>query len=122
MTIPHELAFSFSRTNPLRTIGDTGYIDQAGEMSDYRTIRSDCRFHGGSVARGIQFMSLELAINPISLTCPFCHAKPQRDCVTASGGSSHIHIARIRAAARQYVANERDRERIAGPPAVSGRG
>jgi len=74
------------------------------------------------VVRGIQLMSLELAINPISLTCPFCHAKPQRDCVTASGGSSHIHIAGIRAAARQYVANERGREPSAGPTAVSGGG
>jgi len=41
-----------------------------------------------------------LPISPISLVCPFCKARPGRDCTTTSGVFSAIHVARIKAAAK----------------------
>jgi len=40
-----------------------------------------------------------LPTSPLSLECPFCKAKPGRDCSTSSGGFSVVHVARIKAAA-----------------------
>jgi hypothetical protein len=48
-----------------------------------------------------------LATSPKSLVCPFCKAKPSRDCATSSAGFSIIHLARIKAAAS--VDNKRKR-------------
>jgi hypothetical protein len=53
-----------------------------------------------------------LATSPKSLVCPFCKAKPSRDCATSSAGFSIIHLARIKAAAsmdsrRKRVADKR---------------
>jgi hypothetical protein len=46
-----------------------------------------------------------LPISPLSLVCPFCRAKPNRDCSTSSGAISVVHLARIKAAALQDSAN-----------------
>jgi hypothetical protein len=53
-----------------------------------------------------------LATSPKSLVCPFCKAKPSRDCATSSAGFSIIHVARIKVAAsmddrRKRVADKR---------------
>jgi hypothetical protein len=39
-----------------------------------------------------------LPTSPISLVCPLCGAKPDRDCIEISGNLSIIHVARIAAA------------------------
>jgi hypothetical protein len=42
-----------------------------------------------------------LPISPNSLRCPFCHAKANKVCQTASGGRLElVHVARIKAAAQ----------------------
>ena len=41
----------------------------------------------------------EMPPSPMSLTCPFCKAKPGEDCATGAGGFSALHVARIKAAA-----------------------
>ena len=51
-----------------------------------------------------------LPISPITLACPFCDAKPGRDCETSSGGFSLVHVQRIKAAAKVDAANKRKRE------------
>jgi hypothetical protein len=53
-----------------------------------------------------------LRINPISLTCPFCKARPNQDCSSSAGGFSRIHIARIQAASNRDAANKRKREDV----------
>jgi hypothetical protein len=40
-----------------------------------------------------------LPISPISLPCPYCKAKPGKDCATSSGGLAVLHLSRIKAAA-----------------------
>jgi hypothetical protein len=49
----------------------------------------------------------ELPTRPIGLPCPFCGAKPNRDCLTASGGFAAVHVARIKAAAFMNVVRKR---------------
>jgi len=48
-----------------------------------------------------------LPVSPLSIACPFCKAKPMRDCSTSSDGFSELHVARIKAAAAQDKANKR---------------
>ena len=46
-----------------------------------------------------------LPISPLTLTCPFCGAKPRKVCETISGGELEIvHVARIKTAAAMDVA------------------
>jgi hypothetical protein len=40
-----------------------------------------------------------LPTGPQSLSCPYCGAKPKKDCQKSKGGFAQIHLARIRAAA-----------------------
>lgn len=42
-----------------------------------------------------------LPINPVSVECPHCTARPGHDCITDSGAFSVIHLARISAVARK---------------------
>jgi hypothetical protein len=42
-----------------------------------------------------------LSVSPLSLTCPYCGAKPNDDCMTAAGGFAALHLVRIEAAAQQ---------------------
>ena len=51
-----------------------------------------------------------LPISPITLACPFCDAKPGRDCETSSGGFSLVHVQRVKAAAMVDAANKPKRE------------
>jgi hypothetical protein len=44
-------------------------------------------------------ISVSLPTSPITLLCPYCKAKPGRDCATSSGGLAIVHLARIKAAA-----------------------
>jgi hypothetical protein len=53
---------------------------------------------------------LVLPVAPISLPCPFCKAKPGKDCSTSAGGFAVLHVARIRAAAARDAANKRKHE------------
>lgn len=55
-------------------------------------------------------VAIVLPISPITLECPFCKAKPGKDCFTSSGGFSALHVQRIKAAARMDAANKRKRE------------
>jgi len=48
-----------------------------------------------------------LPVSPVSLTCPFCKAKPGKDCATRSGGIAVLHIQRILVAAAQNKAKKR---------------
>ena len=50
-----------------------------------------------------------LLVSPITLTCPFCHAKPNKDCMTTSGGYSVIHVQRVKAAAKKDAAHAKRR-------------
>jgi hypothetical protein len=52
----------------------------------------------------------ELPVNPTSLTCPLCKAKPSQDCTTSSGGFSVLHVDRIKAAAFMDRTKKRRRE------------
>jgi hypothetical protein len=45
-------------------------------------------------------ISEELPVSPESVRCPFCGAKPGKDCATNSGFPSLVHVARIKAAAK----------------------
>ena len=47
----------------------------------------------------------QLPVNPESLRCPFCGVLPGRECVTSSGISSLVHVARIKVAAAIDRAN-----------------
>ena len=40
-----------------------------------------------------------LATSPLSVQCPFCGAKPGKDCSTRKGGFAVLHLPRIDAAA-----------------------
>jgi hypothetical protein len=40
-----------------------------------------------------------LPASPLSLWCPFCGAKPGKDCSTSKGGFAVLHLARVAAAA-----------------------
>ena len=40
-----------------------------------------------------------LPTSPLSLQCPFCGAKPGKDCLTGEGGFAVVHLPRIDAAA-----------------------
>jgi hypothetical protein len=42
-----------------------------------------------------------LPTSPLSLTCPFCEAKPGKNCATSSGGFAVVHLERIKAAAKK---------------------
>jgi hypothetical protein len=54
-----------------------------------------------------------LPISPISLRCPFCHARPNKVCETALGGRLEVvHIARIKAAAKIDEARKAGRKRL----------
>jgi hypothetical protein len=52
-----------------------------------------------NMTKSRSFIPDMLPTSPISLLCPFCKAKPSRDCSTTSSGFSVIHLARIKAAA-----------------------
>ena len=46
--------------------------------------------------------------SPLSLVCPFCGAKVGRDCGSSSGGRlAVVHVARVKAAAKQDAAHAR---------------
>ena len=47
-----------------------------------------------------------LPASPLSIACPYCHAKRGRDCATAKGGFAVMHVARIEAAAAQDAAKK----------------
>jgi len=51
----------------------------------------------------------KLQISLIEIACPFCGAKPAKDCFTTSRGFAAIHVARIKAAALMNVARKRKR-------------
>ena len=51
-----------------------------------------------------------LPTTPISLICPLCGAKPNRDCIKISGNLSIIHVARIAAASRADKTMKRKRK------------
>jgi hypothetical protein len=53
-----------------------------------------------------------LPMSPMKLTCPFCHARPFKDCATVSGRLSVIHVQRIAAAAKRDVGRKRRREEM----------
>ncbi|MGH9729920.1 MAG: zinc finger domain-containing protein [Candidatus Acidiferrales bacterium] len=55
-----------------------------------------------------------LPSSPVSLACPFCKAKPGRDCATTSGTFSAIHIQRIKAAASLDKATTRKEDQRRG--------
>ena len=44
-------------------------------------------------------MPESLRTSPMSVLCPTCMSMPGRDCITTSGGSAAIRVARIKAAA-----------------------
>ena len=44
-----------------------------------------------------------LPASPESVRCPFCGAKPGKECTTNSGLSSLVHVARIKAVAAKTV-------------------
>ena len=50
-----------------------------------------------------------LPTSPLSLKCPFCKAKPFKDCVTASGQFSIVHVQRIEAAAKKSADTRAER-------------
>ena len=41
-----------------------------------------------------------LPTSPMTLSCPFCKAKPDRECSTKAGGFAAVHVQRIVAAAK----------------------
>jgi hypothetical protein len=43
-----------------------------------------------------------LPTSPVSIACPFFHAKPNVDCATIGGGFVAIHLARIKAVAVKH--------------------
>jgi hypothetical protein len=47
-----------------------------------------------------------LPMSPITLGCPYCKAKPGKDCATSSGGFAVLHLARIKAAAEKDAAKK----------------
>jgi hypothetical protein len=54
-----------------------------------------------------------LPISPITLLCPFCNAKPNVVCGTASNGELElVHVARIKAAAKLDVAARKARKKL----------
>ena len=42
---------------------------------------------------------VKLRTSPLALFCPYCGAKPERDCTTSHGGLAVVHVLRIQAAA-----------------------
>jgi hypothetical protein len=40
-----------------------------------------------------------LPTSPLSLWCPYCGAKPGKDCQTREGGTAVLHLVRVAAAA-----------------------
>jgi hypothetical protein len=40
-----------------------------------------------------------LPVSPLALMCPFCKAKPHKNCATKLGTFAVVHLARIKAAA-----------------------
>jgi hypothetical protein len=50
--------------------------------------------------------ALKLPRSPLSLVCPFCKARPGKDCITRFGHLSAVHVERIKAAARKDTHNE----------------
>jgi hypothetical protein len=57
----------------------------------------------------------KLPTGPISLTCPFCGAKPNQDCFTTSGSFSAIHLVRVKAAGISIVKRKRERNAALKP-------
>lgn len=51
-----------------------------------------------------------LPTSPLSLACPFCKAKPGKDCTTSKGGFAAVHVARVAAAAAVDAKNRKSRE------------
>jgi hypothetical protein len=49
--------------------------------------------------------------SPVQLSCPFCKAKPGKDCATSEGGFSLLHVARIKKAATLAALNKSRRKR-----------
>jgi hypothetical protein len=45
----------------------------------------------------------DLPVSPISLPCPYCKAKPGKDCATISGTLAVVHLARVKAAAAMHL-------------------
>ena len=54
-----------------------------------------------------------LPINPVTLVCPFCKAKPGYDCLTTAKGYAALHLQRIAAAAATDVSDKHKREAAA---------
>jgi hypothetical protein len=47
----------------------------------------------------------DLPVSPVSLRCPYCKAKPGKDCATISGTLAVVHLARVKAAAAMDLFN-----------------
>jgi hypothetical protein len=47
----------------------------------------------------IKLAVAKLPTSPLTLFCPFCGAKPGRDCLTTELGFAAVHVLRIKAAA-----------------------
>jgi hypothetical protein len=47
-----------------------------------------------------------LPVSPLSLQCPHCQARPNKDCTASSGGFSVLHVERIQAAAAKDKAKK----------------
>jgi len=58
-----------------------------------------------------------LPASPLSLACPFCKAKPGKNCATSSGGFAVVHLERIKAAAKKAAAKTAANKRKLLPPA-----
>ena len=48
-----------------------------------------------------------LPINPVTLACPYCKAKPGYDCLTNVGEYAALHLQRIAAAAAIDTASKK---------------
>lgn len=48
-----------------------------------------------------------LLISPMSIGCPYCHAKGGQGCAIARGGFAVLHVARIEAAAAQDTSKKK---------------
>src|SRR5438270_6167535 len=78
------------------------------EVHDLRTAsrKLEATFQAFSLVKPPKRAENILPINPITITCPFCGAKPHRDCATSAGGLSAIHVQRINAAAFKEAARD----------------
>ena len=54
---------------------------------------------------------IPLPTTPVSLRCPYCNARPGKDCSTSSGGFAVVHTARILAALDKDASNNRKPKR-----------